>query len=186
MVLSHAMIRWFDQIVLSYGPSYGSHGSITWSDHMVWSHGRITWSDHIVWSYGPITLQLWTLKVAILPMDWPSFLPMHISVWPLVATNLCRLLHALTEWRTHWPSGARGLPVYGPCPSPVRTPTLTPICALFLLATFGRVYTLQVFWLSRKCPLLAEFNYQPEGSSQKALSTKHQVKPQELDLTSST
>ena len=93
---------------------------------------------------------------------------------------------AADVWRTHWPSGARGLRVYGPCPSPVRTPALTPICALFPLATFGRVYTLQVFWLSRKCPLLAEFNYQPEGSSQEALSTKHQVKPQELDLTSST
>ena len=59
--------------------------------------------------------------------------------------------------------GARGLRVYGLCPSPVRTPTLT----LFPLPSSPTVSTLQVVWLSQECPLLAGvINCQTRGLKQ--------------------
>ena len=73
-------------------------------------------------------------------------------------------VHAWAEARTQGPRRARSLLVVGPFPSPVRTPTLTPLSALFPLSSSPAFFNLKVFWLSRECPLLAKvINCQSRG-----------------------
>ena len=71
--------------------------------YLVWNN----WYSLLAW----ITCNnLQTIKVDILAMDWPNFLPMQFSAWWNIRYVL--LVPPRAKWRTHRSCGVRGLPLH--------------------------------------------------------------------------